>query len=57
MGAYVVVIFGGAAEGWCDLEHCPMGVIGPFETNDRAQQEAAQFPAEFRAHVLMLSTF
>lgn len=54
MSGYVVVLFGGAAEGWCDLNHCPMEAVGPFDTGDQARQEAARFPDGFRAHVLTL---
>lgn len=51
---YVVVIFGSPAEGWCDLNHCPMETIGPFKWRDEANAEAARYPNAFRPHVLLL---
>lgn len=52
--AYVVILFGGAAEGWCDLNHCPMEVVGPFPTRDEAAAEADRYPEGFQPHILFL---
>lgn len=52
--SYVVVIFGGPAEGWCDLNHCPMTAYGPFPNSDAAHTFADTLPAGFQPHILML---
>jgi hypothetical protein len=60
MGYIVVVFSPEAAPGYCDLNHCPAGAFGPFETVDEAKSwlksDADGFGAEtWQPHVLLLS--
>lgn len=56
MSEYVVVIFGGPAEGYCDLDHCPMEAFGPFTSNAAADLFMETCPDSFRPHKLRLSS-
>lgn len=33
---YIVTFGAGRADGWCDLERCPMSLIGPFRSKEDA---------------------
>lgn len=54
IGGYIVVTFGGAADGWCTLSHCPMSAYGPFATNDKAQAFMGTLPEWQQPHALLL---
>jgi hypothetical protein len=50
---YVVVTFGtDPADGWCDLNHCPMHAVGPFPTSEKAHAAAADLPEWTQPHIL-----
>lgn len=53
---YVVVLFGGSADGWCSLGKCPMGSVEWFPTTDAARRYADSVPEGFEPHILRVST-
>lgn len=54
ISGYVVVLFGGSADGWCDLNRCPMYAIGPYLTSEDAHAAAEDQPAWTQPHILRL---
>jgi hypothetical protein len=54
-GGYVVVLFGGDADGWCSLNKCPMGLVEWFPTRAEARAYADSTPESFEAHILSVS--
>lgn len=55
-GGYVVVVFGGPADGWCDLNRCPMYAVGPFDTSEQAHAACEGFPEWQMPHVLRVKS-
>jgi len=49
---YVVVLFGGKADSWCTLDHCPLGTAEWFSTSAEAKAYAETVPEGFQPHVL-----
>jgi hypothetical protein len=54
VGGYVVVTFGGPADGWCSLNHCPMEAFGPFTQAAEAEAKAQEMPEWTQPHILLL---
>lgn len=54
-GGFVVVLFGDKADGWCTLEHCPLGSAEWFPTSSEARKYADSVPAGFQPHILIVS--
>lgn len=51
----MVVTFGvQASPGWCDVNPCPLGCFGPYETADQAQAVAEAMYSWQQPHVLSL---
>ena len=52
---HIVVVFGAApADGWCELNRCPMHAHGPY-TGDEARQVADGLPEWMQPHILTLA--
>ncbi len=49
---YVVVLFGDAPEGWCNLTRCPQGIATWFPTSGEAHAYCETVPTGFEPHVL-----
>lgn len=52
---YVVVMFGSAADEWCTLNHCPMGTVEWFPSQDEARAYCETLPSWMQPHVLSVS--
>jgi hypothetical protein len=57
ISGYVVVLFGGAADGWCTLGKCPMSPVEWFPTEEAARAYADWVPKGFEPHILHISTY
>ena len=55
MNGYVVVLFGGKAEGYCTMDHCPLGTVEWFPTSDAAKAYAETVPEGLQPHILSVS--
>lgn len=51
-GGHVVVLFGSAADEWCSLNKCPMGLVRWFADHDEARRYAETVPDGYEPHVL-----
>ncbi len=49
---YIVVLFGGSADDWCDLARCPLGTAEWFPTREAAAEYCDTVPAGFQPHIL-----
>ena len=52
---YVVVLFGGEADGWCTLNKCPLGTVEWFPTRQDAAQYCDTLPEGFEPHILSIA--
>lgn len=50
--SYVVVAFGGPADQWCPLSHCPQHAHGPYASREQAEQVVEQMPGWMHPHIL-----
>lgn len=51
-GVVVVLFAAGPAEGWCTLNHCPLGTAEWFPSREAAGVYLASLPAGFQPHIL-----
>jgi hypothetical protein len=49
---YIVILYGGPSDTYCDLNACPVAVHGPFPNRERANDYAGRLPDGFRPHIL-----
>jgi hypothetical protein len=49
---YVVVLFGSASPGDCNLNKCPMGLAAWFRTRQEAEQYFVRMPGWTEPHIL-----